>query len=412
MMRKILQRTPIAVALLLAAVLALLVPGVQAEAAELRLEPDLQTEQIFALPGVLRAASGQPYDTELVTANGDVFAVVGETPAVEDQLDGARDARPPVPVKVWGTLYPNGRLTTTPEIVVSAVQVSGPVPEPTPTTPRATVTAPVVNMRAGPSTDYPVIGQLNEGQSCDITGRNRAGTWWLVACTNNVSGWVAGQLVATTGSTSNVPILNVAPPPQPTPTPAPAGCAGWNASFFANRDLLGSPTVVDCVATINFNWGTSAPYPQMPPNNWSARFDRTINFGPGTYRFSAVSDDGVRVYVDGERIIDGWREQSPTQYTADRTLSGAHNIRVEYFQAGAGASLVLNIDFINASGGSGGGTGGGSGGGNVPNNAWLANYFNNVSLSGAPSTTRQEGRDSGIRWIAIGAPAHPSLASL
>ena len=53
----------------------------------------------------------------------------------------------------------------------------------------------------------------------------------------------------------------------------------------------------------------------------------------GAYRFTATSDDGIRVYVDGQLIIDRWRVQSAQTTTVDHTLqAGHHQVIVEYFE--------------------------------------------------------------------------------
>lgn len=364
---------------------ALFLPGAVVHAAEGGAEAMQQTQPVYALPGVLRPAINQPYETELVTPNGDVYAVVGETPAVEQQLDAFRDASPPAQVKIWGALYPDGRTTPTPEIVVSSVQSSTPLATATPvvTTPQATVTSPVANVRTGPGTNYPAIGSLSAGQTCDIVGRNRASTWWQLQCVNDFTGWVAAQLVAVSGSVANVPVIV---PPAPTPAP-PAVCNAWAASFYSNRDLLGSPAATDCVSDINFNWGIVAPYPNMPLSNWSARFERSINFVGGNYQLRVVSDDGARVWVDGELVIDSWRAQPPTEATATRYLSGVHALRIDYFQGGGGASLIFSFSQANSGGGDW------SGGGGTPTNGWNASYWNNTDLGGGPAITRGEARD-------------------
>jgi len=47
--------------------------------------------------------------------------------------------------------------------------------------PKPTLTALVVlNVRSGPATDFPTIGQLQPGQTVEVLGRNQAGTWWQV----------------------------------------------------------------------------------------------------------------------------------------------------------------------------------------------------------------------------------------
>ncbi len=64
--------------------------------------------------------------------------------------------------------------------------------------------------------------------------------------------------------------------------------------------------------------------PAVQSDYFSARYERTVNFAAGNYRFSATYDDGVRVYIDGQVIIDDWNLGSARTSTADRSLSGNH----------------------------------------------------------------------------------------
>ncbi len=51
-----------------------------------------------------------------------------------------------------------------------------------------------------------------------------------------------------------------------------------------------------------------------------------------------MTDDGMRVWVDGALLIDQWRDQSPTTFTASRPMSaGTHEVRVEWFETGGSA---------------------------------------------------------------------------
>jgi len=68
----------------------------------------------------------------------------------------------------------------------------------------------------------------------------------------------------------------------------------------------------------------------------------TQNFAAGTYRFNAVVDDGVRVYVDDKLVIDEWFEHAGVTLTSDVTLSaGAHAVKVEYFEFGHTAQIYV-----------------------------------------------------------------------
>ncbi len=63
----------------------------------------------------------------------------------------------------------------------------------------------------------------------------------------------------------------------------------------------------------------------------------------GTYVLHSESDDGQRVWVDGEQVIDNWTDQGPTEKSAKLELSaGLHPIRIEYYQASGGGSYRLS----------------------------------------------------------------------
>jgi hypothetical protein len=79
--------------------------------------------------------------------------------------------------------------------------------------------------------------------------------------------------------------------------------------------------------------------------NMSARWKGTFNFSGGTYTFSAGSDDGEQIYVDGTQIWSAaW--SSGRGYSVDTFLSvipaGQHTITYEYNQGGGGAEYSLS----------------------------------------------------------------------
>ncbi len=120
-----------------------------------------------------------------------------------------------------------------------------------------------------------------------------------------------------------------------TPPPAPTGYTG---QYFANKTLTGTPAVTRTDAAINFDWGSGSPASAIPVDNFSVRWTRTASFTAGTYRFTSTSDDGVRLRIDGQPVIDKWINQGSTTYTADRTLTqGDHTITYEYFENSGGA---------------------------------------------------------------------------
>lgn len=102
-----------------------------------------------------------------------------------------------------------------------------PTPEPTATSEAATftVTSATLNVRSGPGTNYGIIGQIRQGQTFLITGKNPAGNWWQFDY-NGRAGWVSGGLVRVTNGqvvpvAANIPAAPTARP-QPTAAPRPA----------------------------------------------------------------------------------------------------------------------------------------------------------------------------------------------
>ena len=127
------------------------------------------------------------------------------------------------------------------------------------------------------------------------------------------------------------------------PTGAPPA-ATWNAQYFSNQTLSGSPAVTRLEAAINFDWGGSSPDPAIPVDHFSARFTQTKSYAAGTYQFTATADDGVRVFVDGVPVIDKWIDQPPTTYAASPSLTaGDHTVVMEYYENGGGAVAILEI---------------------------------------------------------------------
>ncbi len=131
------------------------------------------------------------------------------------------------------------------------------------------------------------------------------------------------------------------PVPPVVPTPAPTG--PWFSEYFNNPSLTDGTAYTTNVNQVGFNWGTGGPGAGIPGDNFSARFTRQDWLTAGVYRFYATSDDGIRVFVDDQLVIDGWKVQAPTSYFGDVQVGdGMHNIRVEYFQQGGEALLFVN----------------------------------------------------------------------
>ena len=80
------------------------------------------------------------------------------------------------------------------------------------------------NVRSGPSTDYPVVASLTQGQTASVLGRNAAGTWFVIAVPNG-QGWVADQVATFDGNIHSLEVVAAPPPPAASATPRPSTAA-------------------------------------------------------------------------------------------------------------------------------------------------------------------------------------------
>jgi hypothetical protein len=72
-------------------------------------------------------------------------------------------------------------------------------------------TSQIVNVREGPGTLYPVVGQLAPANTYRVTGKNDVGDWWQIDIGDDKKGWVIGQLVNTAGDTNAVAVATDIP---------------------------------------------------------------------------------------------------------------------------------------------------------------------------------------------------------
>ncbi|MBK7218650.1 MAG: hypothetical protein IPH95_16725 [Candidatus Promineofilum sp.] len=125
----------------------------------------------------------------------------------------------------------------------------------------------------------------------------------------------------------------------------------WKAEYFNNPLLSGAPVVVRDDRYLDFTWGFGAPDLRLSADNFSARWTRTFNGVPGQYRLDLTSDDGARLYINGQLLIDNWGVQPAQTRSADYWFSGPAQLRVEYFELEGVASVRLDI--VPVSGGEG-----------------------------------------------------------
>ncbi len=114
---------------------------------------------------------------------------------------------------------PTPTATATPTASPTPTESPTPTATPTPDSPTVTMTR-QMNVRAGPGTNYPIVGQAAPGSQYPISGKNPAGGWWQIIYGGQYA-WVYSPLVAATNP-ELVQVASFIPTPPPTPIPPTA----------------------------------------------------------------------------------------------------------------------------------------------------------------------------------------------
>ncbi len=123
----------------------------------------------------------------------------------------------------------------------------------------------------------------------------------------------------------------------------------WKGEYFDSETPGTTPTIVREDKTLDFNWW-NAPFTGMPAEHWSARWTRSLSVAPGYYRFTTVTDDGVRLWVDGNLLVDQWVPNDSTPFFSDVYLgAGPHDVKMEFFNLTGGARARLTWQKMNTS---------------------------------------------------------------
>jgi Right handed beta helix region/PA14 domain len=80
----------------------------------------------------------------------------------------------------------------------------------------------------------------------------------------------------------------------------------------------------------------------VPADRVALVADGAVTLPSGAYALRTISDDGVRVWVDDDRVVDHW---TPHESAVDvvRVAAGRHRLKVEYFELGGFAELRVEI---------------------------------------------------------------------
>ncbi len=127
---------------------------------------------------------------------------------------------------------------------------------------------------------------------------------------------------------------------------APTG-TGLLAEYFDNKTLTAPSALTRTDATVNNDWGSGSPATgTINVDNFSVRWTGQV-LAPvtGTYSFSTVSDDGVRLWVNNVQIVNNWTDHGPVTDNGSQTFSFTagqkYDVKMEFYEAGGGAVAKL-----------------------------------------------------------------------
>jgi RHS repeat-associated protein len=120
---------------------------------------------------------------------------------------------------------------------------------------------------------------------------------------------------------------------------------GLTARYFRNTTLYGQPTIERIDPVVNINWTGKRPDDLPPAERFSARWSGRLSAPTSeAYTFYLYSDDGARLWVNNQLVIDRWQTpfESHTRSAPVELKAGEKaDVRVEYYSAGGGAEVRL-----------------------------------------------------------------------
>jgi hypothetical protein len=140
-----------------------------------------------------------------------------------------------------------------------------------------------------------------------------------------------------------VPLSSGSPTP-PTCSPTAGTGSGLSGDYFSGV-TLSNKLLTRSDPTIDFSWGSSAPTASVPADNFSVRWTGQVSPRySGSTTFYTVSDDGVRLWVNGQLLVDNWTNHGATENSGSISLTAGqkYDVKLEYYEATGGATARLS----------------------------------------------------------------------
>ncbi len=132
-----------------------------------------------------------------------------------------------------------------------------------------------------------------------------------------------------------------------TVTSAAAVGSGLTAAYWSNQDktFSGTPTLLRIDPLLNFDWAAGSPDPSLTIDHFTVRWTGQVQAAQSeTYTFITTTDDGVRLWINGQLLIDKWINQSATDWSGTIALLAGqrYDLKMEYYESAGGAQSRLS----------------------------------------------------------------------
>ncbi|WP_040549795.1 PA14 domain-containing protein [Pedosphaera parvula] len=122
---------------------------------------------------------------------------------------------------------------------------------------------------------------------------------------------------------------------------------GLNGDYYSNqlKTFASSPDLNRIDPTIDFDFGSGSPDPLITVDNFTIRWTGQVQpLYSQTYTFYTRTDDGARLWVNGQKIVDRWIDQGPTEASGTISLvaNQKYDIIMEYYEHAVGAVAQLS----------------------------------------------------------------------
>jgi beta-glucosidase len=122
------------------------------------------------------------------------------------------------------------------------------------------------------------------------------------------------------------------------------GGEGLQAEYFNNIALKGVATAKRIDKAIDFHWTLYAPDPTLQADFYSVRWTgKLIAPATGKFKVGLEGNDGFRLSINNELIIDNWKKQTYRTVVADYSFEKgkSYDIRIEFFEPNGNATIKL-----------------------------------------------------------------------